>query len=87
MPHHEESPEKPQYNMATPPPISRQPPLPILPNPLFLAKIFRPPPPFPSISRKSTPPFYKGVGLNYVRTTTGMQSGPDAFDKSRFITI
>ena len=42
MPHHEESPEKPQCNMATPPPISRQ-TLPFCLTPPFLAKNFRPP--------------------------------------------
>ena len=36
MPHHEKSPEKPQYNMATPP-ISRQPPP-------FSSKNFQTPP-------------------------------------------
>ena len=58
MLHHEESPEKPQYNMATPPPISRQTPPPILPNPPFSSKNFQTPP-FPSLLKKSTPPFIK----------------------------
>ena len=56
MLHHEESPEKPQYNVA--PPISRQPP-PILPNLPFSSKNFQTPP-FPSILKKSTPPLYEG---------------------------
>ena len=60
MPHHEESPEKPQYNMAAPP-ISRQTP-PILPNPPFSSKTFQPPPPFPSILKKLNPPLYEGGG-------------------------
>ena len=51
------TPEKPQYNIATPPPpISRQ--APILPYPPFLAKIFRPLP-FPSILKKLNPCFMK----------------------------
>ena len=54
MPHHEKSPEKPQYNMATPPFLDNPPP--------FLAKIFRPPPPFRSILDKSNPPFHEGGG-------------------------
>ena len=86
MPHHEESPEKPQYNMATPP-ISRQPPPPHFAKPPFSSKNFQTPPHFHQFQESRPPPLYKGVGLNYVRTTTGMQSGPDAFDKSRFITI
>ena len=39
MLHHEASPEKPKSDMATPPPISRQPLL------LFLLKVFIPTPP------------------------------------------
>ena len=42
MLHHEESPEKPQYNMAAPPPFL-PPPHFAYPPPPFLAKIFRPP--------------------------------------------
>ena len=57
MPHHEESPEKLQYNMATPPFLDKPPHF-AYPPP-FLAKIFRPPP-FPSIFKKSN------YGLNYV---------------------
>ena len=59
--HHEESPEKPECNMATPP---------FCLTSSFLAKIFRPPPPPPpflSILEKSNPhpsPFLKvGRGL------------------------
>ena len=64
MLHHEESPEKPQYNMATPP-ISRQRPSPFCLTPSFIAKIFKPPP-FPSILKKSNPPpLYEGGGPNY----------------------
>ena len=60
MLHHEESPEKPQYNMAIPPFLDK-PPSPILPNPpSFPAKIFRPPSPFPSILKKLTSPLYEG---------------------------
>ena len=29
---------------------------------------------------------YESSGSQFFRTTTGIQSGPDAFDKSRFIT-
>ena len=28
---------------------------------------------------------YESSGLQFFRTTTGIQSGPDAFDKSRFV--
>ena len=28
---------------------------------------------------------HKGSGLNFFRTTSGIQSGPDSFDESRFI--
>ena len=60
MLHHDESPEKPQYNMATPPFLDKPP---ILPNPPFLAKILGPP--FPSILKKLTPPpFMKEGGSN-----------------------
>ena len=62
MLHHEESPEKPQYNMATPPFLDKHPPPPpFCLTPPFLEKIFRPPP-FPSILKKSNPPppFIKG---------------------------
>ena len=54
MLHHEESPEKSQYNIE-PLAISRQPPF-CLTHPPFLAKIFRIPPLplFPSILKKST---------------------------------
>ena len=58
MLHHEESPEKPQYNMATPP---------ILPNPPFLAKIFRPPP-IPINFEKVDPPPYEGGGVRTMRS-------------------
>ena len=54
MPYHEESPEKPQCNMA-PPPYFALPP--------FSSKIFQTLP-FPSILKKSNPPFMKG-GSNY----------------------
>ena len=30
---------------------------------------------------------YESSGSQFFRTTTGIQSGPDAFDKSRFIMI
>ena len=53
MLHHEASPEKPKYDMATPPPISRQPLL------LFLLKVFIPTPPSP-------PTFMKGRGEGYL---------------------
>ena len=52
MLHHEKSPEKPQYYMATTPP-------PVFLTLPFLAKIFRPPP-IPSILKRSTPPLYEG---------------------------
>ena len=42
MLHHEESPEKPQYNVATPPFLGKL--LPILPNPPFSSKHFQTPP-------------------------------------------
>ena len=62
MLHDEESPEKPQYNMASPPSFLGK--LPILPNPLVSSKKFQTRPPFPSILKKSTPPFliYEGDG-------------------------
>ena len=55
MLHHEESPEKPQYNMATPP---------FCPTPPFLAKFFR----LPHFHQfeKVEPPLYEGGGPNYV---------------------
>ena len=53
MLHHEESPEKPQYNMATPPPFLDKPP--ILPNSPFSSKNFQTPQ-FPSILKKLNPP-------------------------------
>ena len=60
MLHHEESPEKPQYNMATPPP-------PVCLTPPFLAKIFRPPPISINFQKADTPPpLMKGRG--WVRT-------------------
>ena len=67
MLHDEESPEKPQYNMATPPFLEKPP---ILPNPPFSSKNFQTLP-FPSILKKSNPPFYEwggwgGRGSNYV---------------------
>ena len=36
---------------------------------------------------KSSASMYESSGSQFFRTTTGIQSGPDAFDKSRFITI
>ena len=48
MLHHEESPEKPQYNMVTPP-------LPILPYPPFPSKNFRPPPIFINFEKVEPP--------------------------------
>ena len=35
---------------------------------------------------KSSASMYESSGSQFFRTTTGIQSGPDAFDKSRFIT-
>ena len=34
---------------------------------------------------KSSASIYESAGLQVLRTTTGIQSGPDAFDKSRFV--
>ena len=51
MLHHEESPEKPQYNMVTPPPYFALPPFP----PPFLAKISDLIP-FSSTLKKLSPP-------------------------------
>ena len=34
---------------------------------------------------KSSASMYESSGLQFFRTTTGIQSGPDAFDESRFI--
>ena len=34
---------------------------------------------------KSSASMYESSGSQFVRTTTGIQSGPDAFDKSRFV--
>ena len=62
MLHHEESPEKPHYNMATPP-ISRQTP-PILLNPPFSSKDFQTPP--ISIKFEKVDPCYEVGGLNCV---------------------
>ena len=56
MPHHEESPEKPQYNMATPL-ISRQTP-PFCLTPPFSSENVQTPP-FPSILKKSKGPNYE----------------------------
>ena len=56
---HEESPGKPQYNMATPPPFLDTPP-PIFPNlPPFLAKIFRSPPISINFEKVDPPPLYE----------------------------
>ena len=67
MLHHEESPEKPQYNMATLPFHDKPPPF-CLPPP-FLAKIFRPPP-FPSILKilNPSPPLYEGGGVRTMQS-------------------
>ena len=64
MLHHEEYPEKPQYNMTTPPPISRQtPPHPFCPTPAFLSKIFRLPISINFEKVKLPPaPLYEGGG-------------------------
>ena len=34
---------------------------------------------------KSLPSMYASLGSQFFRTTTGIQSGPDAFDQSRFV--
>ena len=71
MLHHEESPEKPQYNMATLPFLDKPPHF-AYPPPLFLAKLFRPPPPFPSILKiLNPPPLYEG----------GVQTMQSVFEK------
>ena len=64
MLHNEESPEKPKYNMTTPPFLDNPPP--ILPNPPFSSKNFQTPP-IPSILKRSNPPLYEGGGVG-VRT-------------------
>ena len=53
MPHHEESPEKPQYNMATPP---------FLDKPPFSSKNFQTPPISISFEKVKPPPLYEGGG-------------------------
>ena len=55
MLHHEESPEKPHYNMATPPPPFLDKP-PILPNPPFSSKLFQTPSPLSINFEKVDPP-------------------------------
>ena len=71
MPHHEESPEKPQYNMATPPFLDKPP---ILPKPPFSSKNFQTPPISISFEKVKPPPFMKGGGggPNYVANVIGM---------------
>ena len=64
MLHHEESPEKPQYNMATPPFLDKPP---ILPNLPFSSKNFQAPPISITFERVEHP-LYEGGG---VRTTVG----------------
>ena len=64
MLHHEESPEKPQYNMAPPPFLDKFLPHFANPFPPFSSKNFQTPP-FPSILKKSNPsppPFMKDGG-------------------------
>ena len=34
---------------------------------------------------KSSANLYESLGSQFLRTTTGIQSGPDAFDESRFV--
>ena len=34
---------------------------------------------------KSLATMYESSGSHFLRTTTGIQSGPDAFDESRFV--
>ena len=34
---------------------------------------------------KSSANLYESSGSQFLRTTTGIQSGPDAFDESRFV--
>ena len=63
MLHHKESPEKPQYNMATPQFLEKPPYFAPSPPPSLLAKIFR----FPilisiNFERVNPPPFMKGGG-------------------------
>ena len=61
MLHHEESPEKPQYNMATPPPS--------LPNTPFSGKNFQTPPPISiNFQKADTPPPPLMKGRGWVRT-------------------
>lgn len=56
MPHHEESPEKPEYNMETPP---------FCLTPLFLVEMFTPRPISINFGKVKLQPFMKGGGSNY----------------------
>ena len=59
MLHHEESPEKPEYNTATSPPFLDKPP--ILCNPPFSSKNFQTPPISISFEKvEPPPPLYEG---------------------------
>ena len=62
MLHHEESPEKPQYNMATSLFLDKPP---ILPNPPFLAKTFIN---FEKV--EPPPPLYQGGGVRTMPMAT-----------------
>ena len=61
MLHPEESPEKPPYNMATPPFLDKS-PSPILPNCPFSCKNFHTPPISINFEKVDTPPLYEGGG-------------------------
>ena len=69
MLHDEESPEKPQYNMATP--LDKPTSTSILPNTPFSSKNFQIPP-FPSILKKLNPPFMKGGGVRTMNSSSSV---------------
>ena len=82
MLHHEESPEKPQYNMATSPFLDK-PPTPNLPNPPFSSKHFQTAPPPISINfEKVEPPspLYEGERSRYSRFTLEIQQILELYD-------
>ena len=68
--HHEESPEKPQFNMATTLILDNSLSFCFTPSSPFLTIVFRPPPPISINLKNSTPPppFMRGGGRGSVQT-------------------
>ena len=62
MLYHEESPEKPQYDMATPLFLDKPPILPTPPPPPFSSKNFQTPPISINFEKVEPPPLYEEVG-------------------------